>query len=146
MVRLVRSHKIKFGDYPSNLWISARSASDSIAKLVALVQATWFTANTISRLANHYTVSPLEDLTITYVFCGLGMYLLWFRCPQKLHDGFIIETASVSASGSDTNTYSGLFRTNSSFLNRNIQGMSVVEYLSVIIFALSVFVGIHLIA
>lgn len=135
---LARSKRIKFDESPSDAWISARCASDSVAKLVALVQASWFTANTIYRLANHYIVSPLEDLTIAYVFCGLGMFLFWFRCPQKLQERFIIEVDRLPSD-------SELARNDSGF-NRVGEGMSGLEVILIIMFSLSAFVGIHLTA
>ncbi|KAH8774524.1 hypothetical protein F5883DRAFT_641140 [Diaporthe sp. PMI_573] len=77
--------------FPNGEAIDRRSKKSWLEKLLAGGQALWFCANIISRLAEGYTVTLLEDMTIAYTFCGLIASLAWLRCPQDIQDPFEVD-------------------------------------------------------
>jgi hypothetical protein len=89
-VGLVNSGSLEISHLPNDSQISARSKGDSLSKGIAIMQGLWFASNMISRLVSKYDISPLEDLTVAYLFCGLVTFCCLFRCPYDLQDQFIV--------------------------------------------------------
>ncbi|KAK0624410.1 hypothetical protein B0T14DRAFT_583870 [Immersiella caudata] len=90
---LASSQHLTISDLPTDVEINTRCKSDGIAKTIAIVQATWFGANVVSRLSQHQTVTPLEDMTVAYTICGLAMFLLWFGAPQDVQQRVHLSTS-----------------------------------------------------
>lgn len=81
--------------FPDGHAIDRRSKKSWFEKLLAVCQAFWFCANMVSRLAEGYPVTPLEDMTIAYTFCGLIASAAWLRCPQDIEDPFEVDLHAV---------------------------------------------------
>ena len=133
---LAHSGKIIFDDFPKNAEIESRTKADWIAKLVAVLQATWFLANVLSRIIQNLPVTPLEDTTAASACCGLVAFLLYFRCPQDVQERFPIKLrAGDSRSGPrDTKTNGGLL------------SLSLSHLASLTMVLLAGFTGAHLAA
>lgn len=80
---------------PSGDLIDKRSKKSWFEKILAGGQALWFCANIVSRLAEGYPVTPLEDMTIAYTFCGLVASMAWLQCPQDIEDPFEVDLDAV---------------------------------------------------
>lgn len=80
---------------PSGNLINKRSKKSWFEKMLAGGQALWFCANIVSRLAEGYPVTPLEDMTIAYTFCGLIASMAWLKCPQDIEDPFEVDLDAV---------------------------------------------------
>lgn len=80
---------------PSGNLIDQRSKKSWFEKILAGGQALWFCANIVSRLAEGYPVTPLEDMTIAYTFCGLIASMAWLQCPQDIEDPFEVDLDAV---------------------------------------------------
>ncbi|KAG6363906.1 hypothetical protein INS49_009009 [Diaporthe citri] len=85
------SSGIRMGMLPSGDAIDRRSKKSWFEKLLAGLQALWFCANIVSRLASGYTVTPLEDMTIAYTCCGLIASIAWWHCPQDIEEPFEVD-------------------------------------------------------
>jgi hypothetical protein len=94
MGRGTRGREICLGMFPNGDSIDRRSKKSSFEKLLAGCQAVWFCANIVSRLAEGYTVTLLEDMTIAYTFCGLVASLAWLSCPQDIEDPFEVDLSA----------------------------------------------------
>ena len=97
LVRHARSGSVLLRDLPSDEKIERRSKSDTVSKIIAVCQGTWFAANLIGRLVRGYHVSPLEDMTAAYLACGLLMVTTEFRCPQGIEELFLVEVRTAAA-------------------------------------------------
>jgi hypothetical protein len=64
--------------------IEDRSKSDSLAKILTCLQATWFCIQCISRYANRLPVSLLEVNTLAHAICSLTAYAFWWSKPKDL--------------------------------------------------------------
>lgn len=82
---------IRMDMLPSGEAIDRRSKKSWFEKILAGLQALWFCANIVSRLASGYPVTPLEDMTIAYTFCGLIASMAWLRCPQDIEEPFEVD-------------------------------------------------------
>lgn len=85
------SKGIRLDLLPSGDAIDRRSKKTWFEKILAGLQALWFCANIVSRLASGYVVTPLEDMTIAYTCCGLIASVAWLRCPQDIEDPFEVD-------------------------------------------------------
>ncbi|KAK1753845.1 hypothetical protein QBC47DRAFT_385061 [Echria macrotheca] len=66
--------------------IRDKSKANGFAKTIALLQATWFGAQCISRLALGLTVSLLELNTLAHAICAVAVYLLWWSKPLDIEE------------------------------------------------------------
>lgn len=83
------------GGLPTDEQIKRRCKTDSLSKGIAMVQALWFVLTLLSRQVGRLAASPLEFVTMSYVFCGLIMYIAWFQCPQGVEEPFVIEAEDL---------------------------------------------------
>ena len=70
--------------------INDKSKADTIAKGLALLQASWMVIQCIARLVSRLPTILLEVLTLGHVFSALIMYLLWWDKPLDIGDPLII--------------------------------------------------------
>jgi len=61
--------------------ISDKSKADSLAKTLALAQASWLILDTISRWAQSLTVTTLELNTVAHALCALLVFYIWWHKP-----------------------------------------------------------------
>ena len=64
--------------------IEDKSKSDSLAKFLTCLQATWFCVQCISRYASGIPVSLLEINTVAHAVCSLTAYAFWWNKPKDL--------------------------------------------------------------
>lgn len=64
--------------------IVAENKSDSLAKLIIIIQVTWFVAQIISRAAEKLPISQLEMGTVAFVGCTLMTTFFWWHKPLDI--------------------------------------------------------------
>ena len=124
-------------DVPTDEQIKRRCKTDSLAKGIAMLQALWFVLTLFSRLVERLTVSPLEFVTMSYVLCGLIMYVAWFKSPQGVEEPFDVMGKDTPLQGEQK----------LEFLSAEVEGMKCISNIKkaaigTILFL--VFAGIHL--
>ena len=71
--------------------LKSRGKTDEIVKLIAVLQITWFALQTLFRAIQHLNVTPLETMTIAFIFCSLFTYGLCWNVPQGIEYPISIE-------------------------------------------------------
>lgn len=61
--------------------INAKSKANGLAKALVCIQALWFIATCVSRLAQRIPISLLELNTFGHCICAVLIYLLWSEKP-----------------------------------------------------------------
>jgi hypothetical protein len=85
---LLEQGLIDWRDHAS--WVSRRetirdkSKADSIARLVTLLQVSWFVAQCIMRTAHGLPLSQLESLTLSYIPLSGVTYIFWRHKPNDI--------------------------------------------------------------
>jgi hypothetical protein len=74
-----------------------KSKADTFAKIVTIIQTSWFMLQCIGRAAQHLTFTTLELATIAFVCCTLPTYYFWLRKPLDVFMPTIITTESSMA-------------------------------------------------
>ena len=72
-------------DVPEAL-IDDKSKADSVAKVLAVLQASWLLVQCIARWSAHLPLALLELNTLAHVVCALLMYILWVSKPYNIHE------------------------------------------------------------
>ncbi|KAK0648544.1 hypothetical protein B0T16DRAFT_408387, partial [Cercophora newfieldiana] len=70
--------------------IKDKSKSSKLAQTVVALQASWFLAQCISRMATGITISLLELTTLIHCLCILAAYLLWWDKPLDIQEPMFI--------------------------------------------------------
>ncbi|THV97105.1 hypothetical protein D6D26_06835 [Aureobasidium pullulans] len=70
--------------------IADKSKVDELGKLVACLQAGWFTVQIISRLACGLPITLLEVTVVGHVVCALVLYALWWHKPRRIEEPTIL--------------------------------------------------------
>lgn len=78
--------------------IMDRSKSDVLAKVLALVQTTWFIAQVISRAVQHLPSTQLEITTVAFAFLNVLIYMLWWNKPQNIRYPIMVPLLKSSPS------------------------------------------------
>lgn len=89
-MQLAKKGQVKFDNLPKDMDIDDRSKTVWTAKLISMAQMLWFTTNLISRLILRYNISLIEDITASYILCGIVMYCCWWRCPQNIREPWVL--------------------------------------------------------
>ncbi|KAL8917197.1 MAG: hypothetical protein Q9208_008099 [Pyrenodesmia sp. 3 TL-2023] len=76
--------------------IHDKSNADSTAKLLALVQVSWFAAQSIMRHAHKLPLSPLESMTLSYIPLFAITYLFWWVKPKDVLSSSVVELPNMS--------------------------------------------------
>ncbi|KFY91552.1 hypothetical protein V500_04620 [Pseudogymnoascus sp. VKM F-4518 (FW-2643)] len=82
--RLTPSEAILSVGLPSDELIIAENKTDSLSKLIVVLQVTWFTAQCISRAAENLPISQLEIGTVAYVGCTMLTTAFWWHKPLDI--------------------------------------------------------------
>jgi hypothetical protein len=77
--------------------IKDKSKADSLTKGLTCFQATYFLAQSFSRLAYGLPLTVLELNTVSHCLCALLMYLLWWHKPFDVREPILISTADPVA-------------------------------------------------
>jgi hypothetical protein len=70
--------------------IKDMSKADSLAKILAISQASWLILQCIARFATQLAVTTLELNTLAHAACALLVYLLWWEKPLDIQDPTIL--------------------------------------------------------
>jgi len=70
--------------------IEDKNKASRLAKTIAVVQAAWFTAQCITRLAVGLSISLLELNTFGHAICTLVTYILWWHKPLDVQEPVVI--------------------------------------------------------
>jgi hypothetical protein len=84
----------------SEATINDKSSSNSLAKILACIQATWFCINCLIRISQGLSISLLEINTAAHALCALVVYLFWWNKPQN-----IAEPLQVGSNDAVRNSY-----------------------------------------
>ncbi|KAF7590652.1 hypothetical protein BBP40_002543 [Aspergillus hancockii] len=77
--------------------IRDKSKSDSLAKLVALIQVSWFVAQCIIRAVHSLPVSQLEAMTLGYVPFFVVTYFFWWHKPKDIRSPSIVDLPAMTS-------------------------------------------------
>lgn len=77
-------------DIPSEDELWDKSKASGLTKTIVCLQATWFLAQFISRLALGLSVSILELNTAAHALCALLIYILWWNKPLQVEQPIFI--------------------------------------------------------
>ncbi|KAI4147375.1 MAG: hypothetical protein LQ340_005589 [Diploschistes diacapsis] len=97
---LLQQHLVDWKDHES--WglstenISDKSKADSVAKLIALVQVSWFVAQCTVRAAHDLPLSQLESMTLGYVPLFVITYFFWWHKPKDIRSPSIVELPDMA--------------------------------------------------
>ncbi|THV00499.1 hypothetical protein K435DRAFT_657092, partial [Dendrothele bispora CBS 962.96] len=64
--------------------ITARSKTDFLTKLLAVIQTTWFILQCIARVTEGLVVTDLEIVTVAFALLNIATYVLWWNKPQRV--------------------------------------------------------------
>jgi hypothetical protein len=64
--------------------ICDKNKSDSITKLITLLQVLWFVATCIMRAANSLPLAQLESMTLSYIPLFAVTYFFWWEKPKDV--------------------------------------------------------------
>src|SRR3569833_865167 len=79
--------------------IRDKSKASSLAKAIVALQATWFAAQCISRMAVGLTISLLELNTFAHSICALIAYFLWWDKPLDVGEPSLIDGSDAALVG-----------------------------------------------
>lgn len=97
---LLQQRLIEWNDHPN--WglsvndICDKSKSDNAAKLLALIQVTWFSAQCILRICYHLPLSQLESMTMGYIPLFIVTYFFWWNKPKDVRSPSMIDLPAMS--------------------------------------------------
>ncbi|CAI7627574.1 unnamed protein product [Penicillium glandicola] len=97
---LLQQGLIRWEDHPN--WglsldaICDKSKSDNAAKLLALMQVTWFSAQCILRISYHLPLSQLESMTLGYIPLFIVTYFFWWNKPKDIRSPSLVMLPEMS--------------------------------------------------
>lgn len=136
-VLMAQDGRLHPDDFPTDDEIEDRSKSSGILKAISISQTLWFMVNTAWRLREDYQISLVEDITIAHSFCGLVMFLAWFRCPQDIHRPFCLPVRDEATAATSKTTRSPTAADVSVDLDRWTK-------ITIVTLLFGIFTGIHL--
>ncbi|SPQ20904.1 2e0332dd-2639-4ba2-b789-3678d10ef824 [Thermothielavioides terrestris] len=104
--------------------IQDKNKADGLVKLTALLQAFWFTLQSVVRVAHGYPLASIETMTLAYVFNAFVTYGCWWAKPKDIATASFVELPQMTAQQKETferlsmeNTYDVLDPTQSQSLS-----------------------------
>ncbi|PNP48610.1 hypothetical protein TGAMA5MH_00300 [Trichoderma gamsii] len=97
---LLQQHLIDWKDHAT--WglseedIRDKSKADSAAKLLALIQVSWFVAQCIMRAAHALPLSQLESTTLSYIPLFIVTYFFWWNKPKDIRSPSIVKLPDMN--------------------------------------------------
>ncbi|KAI4190482.1 MAG: hypothetical protein L6R41_000787 [Letrouitia leprolyta] len=76
--------------------ISDKSNADGTAKLFALVQVSWFAAQSVMRRVHALPLSQLESMTLSYIPLFAITYLFWWVKPKDVLTPSVVDLPNMS--------------------------------------------------
>ena len=98
---LLQQHLIEWKDHER--WglsvenIRDKSKADSVAKLIALVQVSWFVVACILRSAHALPLAQLESMTLGYIPLFVVTYFFWWDKPKDIRSPSVIDLPDMSS-------------------------------------------------
>ncbi|KAL8871471.1 MAG: hypothetical protein Q9174_002700 [Haloplaca sp. 1 TL-2023] len=71
--------------------IKDKNKSDSLAKILVILQVTWIVASSVGRAVVGLPLSLLEIHTMVHVVCAWMMYMLWFHKPKDVLKSSLVD-------------------------------------------------------
>ncbi|CAK7206248.1 hypothetical protein SEUCBS139899_009035 [Sporothrix eucalyptigena] len=71
--------------------IRDKSKSDSLTKLLAVSQVSWFVAQCILRGLEHLPISQIEAMTLGYIPVFLVTYFFWWNKPKDIRSPSLVD-------------------------------------------------------
>lgn len=121
----IRIDLAKAGNDISVEEIEARNKLDGLARLIAIIQSTWFTIESLGRVAQGLFLTTLELTTLGFVVAMTACSICWWKKPIDVSRPIIIDVdidlpSIVAAAVTNGKEYDGRHgRTPLSFLDRN---------------------------
>jgi hypothetical protein len=85
----------KYVSYPYHVDVGTiwdKNKADGFARSITLVQITWFILQSIGRAIQQLPITTLELLTITFIFCTLPTFFLWYHKPLDIQTPIFLQT------------------------------------------------------
>ncbi|KAK1760399.1 hypothetical protein QBC47DRAFT_4675 [Echria macrotheca] len=81
--------------------INDKSKANQLAKTIVTLQASWFAAQCISRMALGMTISLLELNTLAHCICALIAYISWWKKPLDIEEPTLVDgrDAGIACAG-----------------------------------------------
>ena len=76
--------------------LRSRGKNDIFVKLLAMLQITWFSLQTLARAIRHYHITALELTTVAFAICSISIYSFYWNLPQGIEYPIMIEVRDVS--------------------------------------------------
>ncbi|KAJ5097266.1 hypothetical protein N7456_007987 [Penicillium angulare] len=76
--------------------ISDKNKSDGAAKLLAILQVSWFFIQCMLRVAYHFPLSQLETMTLGYIPLFVVTYFFWWNKPKDIRSPSFVELPAMS--------------------------------------------------
>lgn len=76
--------------------IRDKSKADSVAKLIALIQVSWFVATCIIRAAHSLPFSQFESMTLGYIPLFIVTYFFWWYKPKDIRSPSVVDLLQMS--------------------------------------------------
>ena len=70
--------------------VNDRNKADSLARLIAVVQSLWFTADSLGRVGQGLAISTMELTTLSFVFLMTFCSAFWWRKPMDISRPLVI--------------------------------------------------------
>ena len=90
-LRFLLHHEPDLLPYISEEQIKDKSKADGLKKFLVCLQASWFCASCITRLANSLPISLLELNALGHAACALLIYGLWWHKPLDVDEPSLIQ-------------------------------------------------------
>ena len=71
--------------------LASKGNSDSLVKLLAVLQSIWFVVQAIIRATQHWEITALEVMTCAFVFCSVFIYSFSWHLPQNVEIPVFVE-------------------------------------------------------
>ena len=79
--------------------LKSRGKSDWVIKLIAMTQIIWFVVQTLVRAIQHYHITPIEIMTVAFVFCSVFIYGFSLNRPQDVEYPLFLEVSDTAKDG-----------------------------------------------
>ena len=76
--------------------LKSRGKSDLAIKLIAVAQIIWFVVQTVVRAIEHFETTPLEIMTVAFVFCSVFIYGFSLNRPQDVEYPLLLEVSDAA--------------------------------------------------
>jgi hypothetical protein len=96
LVYLVEKKYLKCPDITAGeIW--DKSKTDTLARILTLLQACWFIIQLLGRAILKLATSTLELSTGAIVFCTFGTFICWLHKPSDVQKGIVLTTEATTA-------------------------------------------------